>query len=207
MNTKLIAASFVALMLFGCNSNKTENSASSSSEGLFGKAAAIKVKYEADYDALKEKAKTEVKSADDLVKINAEMNTMQETAKKEFSEAVASMKFPIDIPFVDSTDGKSFKVQSVQVTEMQWDVAKVAAKVQVLIPVEKTMGGQVMPKIINALMVDKDGKPLDAGQQSWFTLSSIKDYAVNDTVEFTNAFTSYVKVEKLAKLVIKDKKD
>ncbi len=207
MKTKLIAASLVALMLFGCNSNKTETTTTASSDGLFGKAASVKAKYDSDYEALKEKAKTEVKSPDDMLKIKDELTKLEETAKKDFSDAVATMTFPISVEFVDSTDGKNFKVQSVQITEMQWDMAKVIAKVQMLIPAEKTGGGQVMPKHVYALMVDKDNKPVAEGQKSWFSLSSIKDYAVNDTVEFNNAITNYGELSGLAKLIIKDKEN
>lgn len=205
MKTKLIAASLVALVLFGCNSNKTETTTTTSSEGLFGKAASVKAKYEKDYEALKEEAKTEVKSPNDLLKLKDEMTKLEETAKKDFSDAIASMTFPIPVEFVDSTDGKNFKVQSVRITEMQWDMAKVIAKVIMLNPVEKTAGGQVMPKFVYAWMVDKDNKPVAEGQKSWFTLSNIKDYAVNDTVEFTNAITNYGELSGLAKFIIKDK--
>ena len=205
MKTKLIAASLVALLLFGCNSNKTETTTTASSDGLFGKAASVKAKFESEYEALKGKAKTDVKSPEDLLKIKDELTKLEETAKKDFSDAVASMAFPIPVAFVDSTDGKSFKVQSVQITEMQWDMAKVTAKVQMFIPAEKTGGGQVIPKHVYALMVDNDNKPVAEGQKSWFTLSSIKDYAVNDTVEFTNAITNYGELSGLAKFIIKDK--
>lgn len=205
MKTKLIAASLVALMLFGCNSNKTETTTTAPSDGLFGKAASVRAKFETDYEALKEKAKTEVKSPDDLLKLKDEMTKLEETAKKDFSDAVASMTFPIPVEFVDSTDGKNFKVQSVQITEMQWDMAKVIAKVQMLIPAEKTGGGQIMPKHVYALMVDKDNKPLAEGRDSWLTLSSIKDYVVNDTVEFNNAITNYGELSGLARFIIKEK--
>ncbi|HPT13893.1 MAG TPA: hypothetical protein PK796_03815 [Bacteroidales bacterium] len=205
MKTKLIAASLVALMLFGCNSNKTETTTTASSNGLFGKAASVRAKFETDYEALKEKAKTEVKSPEDLLKLKDEMTKLEESAKKDFSDAVASMTFPIPVEFVDSTDGKNFKVLSVQITEMQWDMAKVAAKVQMFIPAEKTAGGQVIAKYVYGLMVDKDNKPAAEGQKQSLTFSSIQDYAVNDTVEFNNAITNYGELSGLAKFIIKDK--
>ena len=205
MKAKLIVVSLVALVLFGCNSKKTETAATASSDGILREAASVKVKFESDYEALKEKVKTEVKSPEDLLKIKEEMTKLEETAKKEFSDAVAVMTFPIPVEYADSTDGKNFKVLSLQINEIQWDMAKVTAQVQMFIPAEKTAGGQVMPKHVSALMVDKDSQPLTEGQEGWLTLSSIQDYAVNDTVEFNNAITNFSELSELAKFIIKDK--
>ncbi len=205
MKKQLWAVMIAAIVGSGCGGSKEKSNLSS--DGLLGKLPSIVADYKKADSALEAEAKTSAKSMDDLVKFQSKQNKMKEDAKKEFDEEVAKMKLPVTVPFVDSTDGKLMKIQSVQITELKWDYARIMVKAQLLSASEKTMGGQVLPTEAFGWMIDKAGAPVKSVTDNWFIAMSTQELKQGDVAELTSTVNSLAKTATLAKMVFRSKDD
>jgi hypothetical protein len=194
-----------AIIGSGCGGAKEKSSVSS--EGLLGKLPSIVDTYKKGDSTLEAEAKTSAKSMDDLVALQSKANKLKEDSKKEFTDAAAQIKLPLDIPFADSTDGKTMKIQSVQITELKWEGMKILVKAQMITPSEKIMGEIVKPTEVFAWMIDKAGAPVKAVSENWFMAMSSQNYKAGDVAELNSSIGNYVKTASLAKLVFKSKED
>jgi hypothetical protein len=124
-------------ILFGCNSKKHT---AVGSNGYFGNLLSIKENYAYDDSVLSVKAQTEIKSMDEAIAMQSKKNKLETDAKEDFSKEVAKTTLPINVPFVDSSDGKDYTVKEVKITKITWNGATIEATVELKQNTEKITG-------------------------------------------------------------------
>lgn len=199
---QLCGAALIVAMMWGCGS-KTSVPALESN-GYFGKLASIKQNFQLDDSTLSAKAKTEVKSMDDIVAMQSKMNKLKQDAQAEFAKEAGQLKLPITVTFVDSAGGAGFVVKDAKITAVDWDRATLTASVELKTDSEKSAGGQNMQFTVPALMLDSNGKLLkDHSDVAWLIFASTKEMKAGETHEVTGYLVMNKNSAALNKLVFK----
>ncbi len=209
MKNLLITSCLAVLVIAmaGCGGNGTTEK-KLESKGYFGKLAAIKAAYKADDSTMVAKAKTEAKSADDLVAFQSKINKLEEDAKAEFKAETAKMKFPITLPFVDSAGSTAYVVKDAKITAVDWDRATIEATIEVKTDSEKTMGGQNVQFTVPALMLDENGKVIkDHSYDAWLILAVSKEMKAGETHTVSGVVSVNAANAALNKLIFKSYDD
>lgn len=199
--SKLISL-FLIIGLCSCNSQSAEKKVENS--GYFGKLLSIKQAYYLEDSIVTARVKTESKSVDDLVAAKSKLAKMEAEAKAEFNKAAAEITLPINIPFIDSTENNAYSIKDVKITSFEWNRAILEASIQLKVNSEKTIGGQIVPFTVPALMLNSDNQVLkDHAFDNWIMLSALKEMKVGETHKVSGSILMNEANAAMAKILFK----
>ncbi len=208
---KLLSAMFLLLVIAffaGCGNEKGSTDKKLESKGYFGKLVSIKMNYKADDSTLTAKARTEAKSADDLVAFQSKLNKLEEDAKAEFAAEAGKLGLPITIPFVDSTGNTGYVVKDAKITAIDWDRATIEATIELKTDSEKTAGGQNVQLSVPVLMLDENNSIIkDHNYDNWVILGVSKEMKAGETHQVTGGVSINPANAAMKKLVFKSYDD
>lgn len=208
---KLLSTACLAItiaFLAGCGSGNGGSEKKLESNGYFGKLAAIKLAYKADDSTLTAKARTEAKTADDIVAFQSKINKLEEDARAEFKNEATKIGLPITIPFVDSSGNAGYVVKDAKIIKAEWDRATLEATIELKTDSEKTMGGQNVQLTVPALMLDENNKVIkDHAYDNWVILAVTKEMKAGETQKVTGVISINAANSALKKLVFRSYDD
>ena len=198
-NTLFLA---IIMLMSSCGSGSSDKKTEYT--GYFGKLVSIQQDYQKEDSIIKAKAKTESESVDDLVAAKSKIEKNEEKAKAEFNAEAASMSLPITIPFIDSTGNAMYTVKDVKITAFEWGRAILEATLILKVNSEKTMGGQIVPYTVPALMLNNNNQVLkDHDSDNWFILSALKEMKAGETQKVTGSILIKAENADMAKILFK----
>lgn len=198
----LLCLAIIAIMA-SCGSGSSEKKTESG--GYFGKLVSIQQTYHDEDSIITEKAKTESKSVDDLVAAKSKLAKNEQDAKAEFKAEAAKMSLPVTIPFIDSTGNALYTVKDVKITAFEWGRALLEATIVLKVNSEKTMGGQIVPFAVPALMLNNNNQVLkDHAFDNWFILSALKEMKAGETQKVTGSILINAANAPMTKILFKN---